>query len=252
MNVLRKTALAALVAAGIGFAGAAVAQDQTYTIGVSVPTADHGWTGGIDFFAQQATERLSKIYPNVKFVLAQAPDSTKQAADLEDMVTTRNIDALVILPGDPDAMTASIKKVKDAGKWVTIVDRELSQPGIPNLYVAGDNPGLGATTAAYFKEAMPNGGNIRVTRNRRGGEMHLAVSDTGAGIPEDIQDKVFNPFFTTKEHGSGLGLAKVFTIVESHRGRVEFTSAHGKGTTFTLAFPLTSETHDDAAHHPAG
>jgi ribose transport system substrate-binding protein len=164
MNILRTTALAALVAAGIGFAGAAVAQDQTYTIGVSVPTADHGWTGGIDFFAQQATERLSKIYPNVKFVLTQAPDSTKQAADLEDMVTTRNIDALVILPGDPDAMTASIKKVKDAGKWVTIVDRQLSQPGIPDLYVAGDNPGLGATTAAYFKKAMPDGGNIVVLR----------------------------------------------------------------------------------------
>ena len=68
------------------------------------------------------------------------------------------------MPGDPDAMTASIKKVKDAGKWVTVVDRALSQPGIPDLYVAGDNPGLGATTAAYFKQAMPNGGNVVVLR----------------------------------------------------------------------------------------
>jgi len=153
-----------MVVAGVGLAGTAIAQDKTYTIGVSVPTADHGWTGGIDFFAQQATDRLSKLYPNIKFVVAQAPDSTKQAADLEDMVTTRNIDALVILPGDPDAMTASIKKVKDAGKWVTIVDRQLSQPGIPDLYVAGDNPGLGATTAAYFKKALPNGGKIVVLR----------------------------------------------------------------------------------------
>jgi signal transduction histidine kinase len=101
-------------------------------------------------------------------------------------------------------------------------------------------------------EAMPNGGNIRVTRDRRGSEMRIAVSDTGAGIPKDIQDKIFNPFFTTKEHGSGLGLAKVFTIMESHHGRVEFSSAHGRGTIFTLAFPLTSETPDDAAHHPAG
>ena len=164
MNLLKTTAMAALVVASVGLGGSAIAQDQTYTIGVSVPTADHGWTGGIDFFAQQATDRLSKLYPNLKFVVAQAPDSTKQAADLEDMVTTRNIDALVILPGDPDAMTASIKKVKDAGKWVTIVDRQLSQPGIPDLYVAGDNPGLGATTAAYFKQALPNGGNIVVLR----------------------------------------------------------------------------------------
>ncbi|WP_366246924.1 substrate-binding domain-containing protein [Devosia sp. 67-54] len=164
MNLMKTTALAALVVGSLTVAGSAIGQDKTYTIGVSVPTADHGWTGGVDFFAQQAVDRLQKAYPNLKFVLATAPDSTKQAADLEDMVTTRNIDGLVILPGDPDAMTASIKKVKDAGKWVTVVDRALSQPGIPDLYVAGDNPGLGATTAAYFKSALPNGGKVVVLR----------------------------------------------------------------------------------------
>jgi ribose transport system substrate-binding protein len=173
MNLLKTTALAALVAGSFALASAATAQDKSYVIGVSVPTADHGWTGGVDFFAQQAVDRLSKAYPNLSFVLATAPDSTKQAADLEDMVTTRNIDGLVILPGDPDAMTASIKKVKDAGKWVTVVDRALSQPGIEDLYVAGDNPGLGTTTANYFKSALPNGGNIVVLR--------------GAPIPIDAQ-----------------------------------------------------------------
>ena len=171
MNLMKTTALAALVVGGLTVGAAA--QDKTYTIGVSVPTADHGWTGGVDFFAQQAIDRLQKAYSNVKFVLATAPDSTKQAADLEDMVSTRNIDGLVILPGDPDAMTASIKKVKDAGKWVTVIDRQLSQSDIEDLYVAGDNPGLGATTAAYFKQAMPNGGNIVVLR--------------GAPIPIDKQ-----------------------------------------------------------------
>ena len=171
MKLMKTTALAALVVGGLTVGAAA--QDKTYTIGVSVPTADHGWTGGVDFFAQQAIDRLQKAYSNVKFVLATAPDSTKQAADLEDMVSTRNIDGLVILPGDPDAMTASIKKVKDAGKWVTVIDRQLSQSNIEDLYVAGDNPGLGATTAAYFKQAMPKGGNIVVLR--------------GAPIPIDKQ-----------------------------------------------------------------
>jgi len=164
MNFMKTTALAALVVGSLTLAGSAIGDDKTYTIGVSVPTADHGWTGGVDFFAQQSVDRLQKAYPNLKFVLATAPDSTKQAADLDDMLATRNIDGLVILPGDPDAMTASIKKVKDAGKWVTVVDRALSQPGIPDLYVAGDNPGLGATTAEYFKSAMPNGGKIVILR----------------------------------------------------------------------------------------
>ena len=162
MNYVKYTAMAVAIAGSLGLAAPALA--QTATIGVSVPTADHGWTGGINFFAQQAVENLQATYPEIEFVFQSAPDSTKQAADLEDMVTTRGIDALVILPGDPDAMTASIKKVKDAGKWVTVVDRELSQSGIEDLYVAGDNPGFGRVTAEFFKDQMPDGGKIVVLR----------------------------------------------------------------------------------------
>jgi ribose transport system substrate-binding protein len=163
MNMLKTIGLATLVAGGLGLAGTALAQEN-YTIGVSIPTADHGWTGGVNFFAQQAVERLSATYPNLTFVLQSSPDSTGQAADLEDMVTTRNIDALVILPGDPDALTSSIRRVKESGAWVTVVDRALSQSGIEDLYVAGDNPGLGAVTAEYFVSRMPDGGNIVVLR----------------------------------------------------------------------------------------
>src|SRR3982750_5038746 len=98
MNFLKTTALAAVAVGTLAIAGTASGQDKTYTIGVSVPTADHGWTGGVDFFAQQAVDRLSKAYPNLKFVLATAPDSTKQADDLEGMGNTPNIEALVLLP----------------------------------------------------------------------------------------------------------------------------------------------------------
>jgi ribose transport system substrate-binding protein len=148
MKLVKSLLASAVIAGGLG--GAAVAQDKV-TIGVSVPAADHGWPGGVNYFAQQAIERLGTTYPNVEFVFASAPDAPKQIADIEDMVATRGIDALVILPGDPDAMTSAIKQVKDAGKF-------------ENLYVAGDNPGLGANSAEYFKEAMPDGGNIVILR----------------------------------------------------------------------------------------
>lgn len=161
MKLAKSFLAAALVATSIG--GVAIAQDKV-TIGVSVPAADHGWTGGVNYFAQQAIDRLKTTYPNVDFVFASAPDAPKQIADIEDMVSTRNIDALVILPGDPDAMTSAIKQVKDGGKFVTVVDRQLSITGVENLYVAGDNPGLGANAAAYFKEALPEGGNIVILR----------------------------------------------------------------------------------------
>ena len=162
MKLVKSLMAAAVVTTGLG--GIAVAQDETVTIGVSVPAADHGWTGGVNYFAQQAIERLGATYPNVEFVFASAADAPKQIGDIEDMVATRGIDALVILPGDPDAMTSAIKQVKDAGKFVTVVDRQLSIDGVENLYVAGDNPGLGANAAEYFKEAMPDGGNIVILR----------------------------------------------------------------------------------------
>ena len=161
MKLLKSFVAAAVVVGSLG--GVALAQDKI-VIGVSVPAADHGWTGGVNYFAQQAIERLKKTYTNVDFVFASAPDAPKQIADIEDMVATRDIDALVILPGDPDAMTSAIKQVKDAGKFVTVVDRQLSINGVENLYVAGDKPGLGAHSAAYFKEAMPEGGNIVILR----------------------------------------------------------------------------------------
>ena len=161
MKLAKSFLAAAVVATSIG--GVAIAQDKV-TIGVSVPAADHGWTGGVNYFAQQAIDRLKTTYPDVDFVFASAPDAPKQIADIEDMVSTRNIDALVILPGDPDAMTSAIKQVKDGGKFVTVVDRQLSITGVENLYVAGDNPGLGANAAAYFKEALPEGGNIVILR----------------------------------------------------------------------------------------
>lgn len=159
---LVKSLMASAVIAG-SLTGAVVAQDKV-TIGVSVPAADHGWTGGVNYFAQQAIDRLSTTYPNVEFVFASAPDAPKQIADIEDMVSTRGIDALVILPGDPDAMTSAIKQVKDGGKFVTVVDRQLSIDGVEDLYVAGDNPGLGANAAAYIKESLPEGGNIVILR----------------------------------------------------------------------------------------
>ena len=180
MKLVKSLLAAAIVAGSIG--GVAVAQDKV-TIGVSVPAADHGWTGGVNYFAQQAIDRLKVTYPNAEFVFASAPDAPKQIADIEDMVATRNIDALVILPGDPDAMTSAIKQVKDAGKFVTVVDRQLSITGVEDLYVAGDNPGLGANSAAYFKQALPEGGNIVILR----------------GLPIPIDQQRFDAFMAGVE-----------------------------------------------------
>jgi len=85
-------------------------------------------------------------------------------------------------------------------------------------------------------EAMQEGGTMTIGV-RAGNQVKITVGDTGAGIPGDQLQKIFLPFFTTKDRGVGLGLALVHKIVLSHGGRIEVKSAEGKGATFTVTMP---------------
>lgn len=70
-------------------------------------------------------------------------------------------------------------------------------------------------------------------------EIKIGISDTGHGIPEDMQKKLFDPFFTTKYGGTGLGLTITHSIVDGHRGSIDVESKIGKGTTFTVTLPVS-------------
>jgi PAS domain S-box-containing protein len=78
--------------------------------------------------------------------------------------------------------------------------------------------------------------SVPPTRSRR--SVKLEVEDTGAGIPASDANKIFNPFFTTKGQGTGLGLALAHKIIEDHGGRISFRSTPGRGTTFRITLPL--------------
>lgn len=156
---------AAALAAALGLAGPVVAQEGEKTIiGVSIPSATHGFMGGLNWHAQDTIKRLGETYPNLEFVLSTAGDSAKQVNDIEDMMATRDIDALVVLPFESEPLTAPVKAVKDAGKFVTVVDRGLSQDGIEDLYVAGDNAAFGRVAGEYFKANLKPGAKIVVLR----------------------------------------------------------------------------------------
>ncbi|WP_146585565.1 ABC transporter substrate-binding protein [Puniceibacterium confluentis] len=170
-------------------AGPAVAQDQTYTIGVAIPSATHGFMGGLNYHAQDSIKRLEATYPQLSFVLATAGDAGKMVNDIEDMVATRNIDALVVLPFESEPLTSPVQAVKEAGIWVTVVDRGLSVPGIEDLYVAGDNPGFGRTAGEYFAANLKAGDNIVVLR----------------GIPTTLDNERVDAF-TAAIDGSGINV----------------------------------------------
>jgi signal transduction histidine kinase len=92
-------------------------------------------------------------------------------------------------------------------------------------------------------EVMVNGGviTIREEEHRKpplGPAVVIRVSDNGPGIPESVRDKVFQPFFSSKEEGTGLGLSIATRIIEEHGGRLELDSKPNEGATFIIILPL--------------
>jgi signal transduction histidine kinase len=89
-------------------------------------------------------------------------------------------------------------------------------------------------------QAIPEKGEITIRTGQQDGEVFIAISDTGTGIPAGNLSRLFEPFYTTKPvgKGTGLGLSISYSIVQKHRGRIEVDSTPGKGTTFTVWLPI--------------
>ncbi len=91
-------------------------------------------------------------------------------------------------------------------------------------------------------QAMPQGGEIRITTRSRDGSVEIKISDTGVGIEERHLSRIFDPFFTTKEKdGSGLGLAVSHSIIKRHGGEITVESELGRGSTFIIVLPALKE-----------
>lgn len=101
----------------------------------------------------------------------------------------------------------------------------------------------------YFKQAlmnivknamsaMPEGGVLRVTTLLRDREVLVTIADDGVGIPEELIEKIFEPYFTTRDYGSGIGLTMVYKVVKEHRGEISVSSEEGEGTSFTITLPV--------------
>lgn len=152
---MQKRLLGLAVAATMAF-GAANAQ-ETKTIGVSIPAADHGWTAGVVYHANRVAELLMKEHPGLNVIVKTSPDPATQANAVQDL-EIQGIDALVILPTDPDPLVNAIKEVKGKGTFVAIVDRapSVNDNSVRDLYVAGNNGALGEVAGKYIAENTPD------------------------------------------------------------------------------------------------
>ncbi len=139
--------------------------------------------------------------------------------DLAELLSNTIADMKNLRPGNYEV------RFNSSGKVVVPCDPTLMRQSFLNLLI----------NAA---EALDRNGVIQVSVDAlKGRAARIVIQDNGHGMPEDVAGKVFIPFFTTKPHGTGLGLALVQKIVLAHNGRIELRSAPGKGTKFTVTLP---------------
>jgi ribose transport system substrate-binding protein len=141
----------------------AVAQTKV-TMGVSIPTATHGFTGGIVWWANQAKKDLEKAHPDLKIIVKTAASPPEQANQLQDLVTVSKINTLVIFPFESASLTQPVAQVKNKGIYVTVVDRGLTDTSAQNAYVAGDNTAFGKLAAEHIAKTLNGKGDIVVLR----------------------------------------------------------------------------------------
>jgi ribose transport system substrate-binding protein len=164
MKPIQRRLVLALGAASLMLATPfAFAQDKV-VLGVAVPTADHGFTGGIVWWANEAKKELEKKHPDLKVIVKTSKDPGEQANQLQDLVTANKINALVIFPHESAALTKPVQQVHSKGVYVTVVDRGLTDESGQDAYVAGDNTAFGKVPAEYIAKALGGKGDIVAMR----------------------------------------------------------------------------------------
>jgi len=127
---------------------------------------------------------------------------------------------------EPQAQQNNVRLVfEHDGTLPTVrVDRDLMKQALLNLVLNGC-------------QAMPSGGELKVTPRATPHRLELAIADQGAGIPPEARQKIFSLFYTTKPGGTGVGLAMTFRILQLHNGSIDFSSEINRGTTFRISLP---------------
>ena len=167
------------------------------------------------------TDRLNRIVQEfLGFARPKPPEF--QAADVNEAIES----VLTLITQEARKSGVTVRTRFDPSIGKRSIDTGLLKQAILNLV-------LNAI------QAMTQGGIMTVESGIRSGQLEIAVSDTGSGIPDENRKKLFSPFFTTRKNGTGLGLAITHRIIENHGGTIDVASAPGAGTTFTVRIPVS-------------
>jgi len=205
-----------------------------------------GILGNISLAQIKEGEDISELLEDAKQASIQAKNLTQQlltfAKGGEPIKGEVSIGNIIKVSSGFTLHGSNVKCVFDFSSdlWKVEVDKGQMSQVVDNLVINA-------------KQAMPSGGKIRIKIENiilksdstlplpEGKYVKIAFSDEGMGIPKAHLSKIFDPYFTTKQRGSGLGLATVFSVIQKHNGYVTVESESGKGTTFYIYLPAKKE-----------
>ncbi len=140
------------------------AMPDKITLGVAIPAATHGFTGGIVYWANQAKQELEAAHPQLNIIVKTASGAPEQANQLQDLLTVNHINTLVIFPFESAALTKPVAQLKNKGVYVTVVDRGLTDTRAQDAYISGDNTAFGQIPAQYIAKTLNGKGDILALR----------------------------------------------------------------------------------------
>ncbi len=208
-------------------------------------------------FAHEVRNPLSTIGLNLQLVLEDTKDADspkdkrnhKRLATVEAEVRRlqKILEEFLSFARAPEPRLAPVDLDQRLGQVCDFHAAALHERGIDLKFYPG---GIGAVAVDWdhlqgaivnlirnAADATPAGGEVLVSTAREGDAVLLRVLDTGAGIARDVQARIFDPYFSTKKTGTGLGLPTARRVVEEHGGSLTFTSEPGKGTQFLMRLP---------------
>lgn len=176
---------------------------------------------GLSEFIIEEVNRLSRVV-NDFLMFARPPIPERDEVEVDSLIEQI---ASYGVTHEPDSISSAILTEVAPGLPHIAVDRGLCREAFLNLILNA-------------QEAMPNGGSITIRARRWDVDsVAIEVIDEGEGIEKDLLDRIFDPFYTSKDSGTGLGLSLVHQIVSSHGGRIEVESAPERGSLFRVIFP---------------
>ncbi len=186
---------------------------------------------------KNCSKKTESIFHNISLVEQEIDRLNSIVVDF--LFAVRPMDITLILDRAEEVVDEVVELMSHEAEDQHIRIVTKIEPDLPDVMI--DRKNLKQALLNIVKNAiaaMPDGGVLTISVSVKNDELQIAVSDTGIGIPEELMAKIFEPYFTTKESGTGLGLTITFKIVKEHNGEITVESTPSKGSTFTIHLPL--------------